>query len=119
MKPKHRFPALATLVFASAVWTCQSIAATIDKADNTNDPILTTSWSGAVVPGAADQNLTISSNLTLAQGAQSWNVASGRTLALDTGTSSRSADSTLNLQGAGTVSSSMTGLSNVNSVTHP
>jgi hypothetical protein len=94
MKPKHRFPALAALVFASAVWTCQSIAATIDKADNTD-------------------------NLTLAQGAQTWNVASGRTLTLDTGTFSRSAGSTLNLQGTGSVSSSTTCLSNVNSITHP
>ncbi len=173
MKPHHRLPALATLVLASAVWTSQTIAATIDKADNTDDLTLATSWSGGVVPGAediarwsglaaadsvslggnlslqgitigstggavtiqngntltlgssgidmsvADQNLTISSNLTLAQGVQTWNVASGRTLALDTGTFSRSAGSTLNLQGTGTVSSSMSGLSNVNDILGP
>lgn len=44
---------------------------------------------------AATQDLTISSNLSLASGAQAWNVASGRTLALNTGTFSRSTGATL------------------------
>jgi autotransporter-associated beta strand protein len=59
---------------------------------------------------------TISSNLTLAAGQQSWNVGTGSTLALTTGTFTRSAGATLNLSGAGTVSSSMTGISNTNGI---
>lgn len=52
---------------------------------------------------AATQDLTISSGLTL-NGGQIWNVASGRTLTLSTGTFTRNAGTTLNLQGTGTVS---------------
>lgn len=53
---------------------------------------------------AATQNLTISSRLALLGGVgQIWNIASGRTLTLDTGTFTRNAGATLNIQGAGTV----------------
>lgn len=44
---------------------------------------------------AATQNLTISSNLALATGNQTWNVGTGRVLTLNTGTFSRTAGATL------------------------
>lgn len=60
---------------------------------------------------AASQNLTISSNFAMFGGVgQVWNVNSGRTLTFDTGTFTRNAGATLNLQGAGTVA--MTNISN-------
>ncbi|MCU0748288.1 MAG: autotransporter-associated beta strand repeat-containing protein [Akkermansiaceae bacterium] len=61
---------------------------------------------------SATANLAISSNLAIGAGNQVWNVASGRTLTLSTGTFTRSAGATLNVQGAGTVSAAMTGISN-------
>ena len=45
--------------------------------------------SGGIDMSAASQNLTVSSNLALAQGAQTWRVATGRTLTLNTGTVTR------------------------------
>lgn len=68
---------------------------------------------------AATQDLTISSGLTIGSGRQVWNVASGRTLTLNTGTFTRSAGATLNLQGTGTVAASMTGLANTNGILGP
>lgn len=68
---------------------------------------------------SATQNLTIGSSLTLASGGQVWNVATGRTLTLNTGTFTRSAGAALNLQGAGTVAASMTGIANVNAILGP
>jgi autotransporter-associated beta strand protein len=68
---------------------------------------------------AASQDLTISSGLALATGNQNWNVATGRVLTLDTGTFTRAAGSTFNLSGGGTVSASMTGLTNTNSILGP
>lgn len=65
-----------------------------------------------IAMGAATQDLTISSNLTLAAGAQAWNVAAGRTLSLNTGTFTRTAGATLSVSGAGTVSVGMTGIAN-------
>jgi autotransporter-associated beta strand protein len=67
----------------------------------------------------ATQNLSISSGLTLANGGQSWNVASGRTLALSTGAFSRSAGTSLNLPGSGSVTSTMMGLANTNNILGP
>ena len=67
----------------------------------------------------ATQNLTISSGLTLANGGQAWNAAGGRTLALTTGAFSRSAGTALSLPGSGTVTSTMTGLVNVNNILGP
>jgi autotransporter-associated beta strand protein len=61
---------------------------------------------------AATTGLTISSGLTLGAGNQIWNVTNGQTLTLSTGTFFRSAGATLNLQGSGIMSSSMTGLAN-------
>lgn len=52
---------------------------------------------------------TISSNLTIS-GAQTFNVAAGRTLTLDTGTFTRNAGSTLNILSTGTITTTMTGL---------
>lgn len=69
--------------------------------------------------GSATQNLTISSGLTLAPGSQVWNVASGRSLILGTGTFTRSAGATLNLQAAGTISATMTGIANTNGILGP
>lgn len=69
--------------------------------------------------GSATQNLSISSGLTLAPGSQVWNVASGRTLTLGTGTFTRSAGSTLNLQAAGTITATMTGIANTNGILGP
>lgn len=68
---------------------------------------------------AATQDLTISSGFTLAQGGQTWDIASGRTLTLNTGTFTRNAGAALNLPGAGTVSASMTGLTNTNGILGP
>ena len=60
---------------------------------------------------AAEQNLSINSNLTLAAGKNTWNVATGRALTLGAGTFSRSAGATLNVDksiNAGTVTASLT-----------
>lgn len=54
---------------------------------------------------------TISSNLTLAAG-QTWSSAAGSTLALAAGTFTRNPGTTLDISGAGTLSSSMSGLAN-------
>ena len=63
---------------------------------------------------SAGQNLTISSALTIGAVNQGWNVASGETLTLNTGTFTRTAGGTLNIVtngGIGGVVSTMTGLS--------
>lgn len=53
---------------------------------------------------AATQNLTIQSGLTIKTAVgQMWNVATGRTLTLNTGLFTRGAGATLNVQGGGTV----------------
>lgn len=53
---------------------------------------------------AATQDLTIQSSLLLKSSfAQFWNIASGRTLTLETGTFTRGAGASLNIQGGGTV----------------
>ncbi|MDZ7619613.1 MAG: autotransporter-associated beta strand repeat-containing protein [Patescibacteria group bacterium] len=53
---------------------------------------------------AATQDLTIQSDLTLRSAyGQLWNIASGRTLTLETGLFTRGAGATLNIQGAGSV----------------
>lgn len=53
---------------------------------------------------AATQDLTIQSGFSLRTATgQIWNIATGRILTLDTGLFTRSAGSTLNVQGAGTV----------------
>ncbi|OYW75756.1 MAG: hypothetical protein B7Z37_11680, partial [Verrucomicrobia bacterium 12-59-8] len=53
---------------------------------------------------AATQSLTIQSGLTIKTAVgQLWNIASGRTLTLNTGLFTRSTGATLNVQGAGTV----------------
>jgi autotransporter-associated beta strand protein len=56
---------------------------------------------GGIDMSSATQNLSISSGLTLASGAQAWNVASGRSLAAS-GAFTRSTGATLNVSGAGT-----------------
>ena len=67
----------------------------------------------------ATQNLDINTNLTLAQGEQTWNLAADRVLNLGAGAFSRSAGAVLTIDGAGSVTSGMTGLSNVNSILGP
>ena len=61
---------------------------------------------------AATQNLTVGCGLTIGPGNQVWNVASGLTLTLNTGAFTRYAGATLDIQGSGTVTASMTGFSN-------
>lgn len=61
---------------------------------------------------AATQDLTISSGLSLLTNThQVWNVGTGRSLNLNTGTFVRGANATLNVQGGGVVTTTMTGLS--------
>lgn len=55
---------------------------------------------------------TVSSNLTIS-GSQTLNTAAGTTIALDTGVFTRNPGASLNIQGAGTVTSTMTNLSTV------
>jgi fibronectin-binding autotransporter adhesin len=67
--------------------------------------------SGGIDMSAASQNLTLSSSLALAQGAQTWKVATGRTLTLNTGTFTRATGAILLIDRAtqtGTVSASPT-----------
>lgn len=80
---------------------------------------LTLGVSGIDASALSSGTNSISSNLTLANGGQIWDVGTGATLALSTGSFSRSIGSTLNLQGAGTVSAAMTGLANVNGILGP
>jgi len=68
---------------------------------------------------AATHDLTINSNLALATGTQSWNLAAGRVLGLGTGTFNRVAGATLRIEGDGTVTSAMSGLSNTNGMLGP
>ena len=75
---------------------------------------------GGITVQAGAGNTTISSNLTLS-GNSIFNVGTGSTLTLDTGTFNRSDNrATLNIQGVGNGSSTMTGLSaNVTSIIGP
>jgi autotransporter-associated beta strand protein len=64
---------------------------------------------GGIDMSAATQDLSIASNLTLnSYNHQVWNIASGRTLSANTGVTTRSPGSTLNIQGAGTVATNLT-----------
>ena len=74
--------------------------------------------SGGIDMAAATQNLSITSNLTLG-GGQEWNVTTSQTLALTTGSFSRGVGTALSLPGAGSVTSSMAGLANSNSILGP
>jgi autotransporter-associated beta strand protein len=65
---------------------------------------------GITVTTGTVTGATISSNLTLS-GRQTFNVAAGRALTLDTGSFTRNAGATLNILSTGTVTSTMTGLS--------
>jgi autotransporter-associated beta strand protein len=76
---------------------------------------LTLGTAGIDMSGSS-QDLTIGTNLALASGGQTWNVASSRTLNLNTGAFSRNAFATLNLQGAGSFLANMTGLANANHI---
>jgi autotransporter-associated beta strand protein len=76
---------------------------------------LTLGASGIDMSGAS-HDLSISSSLSLANGAQAWNVPTGRTMTLDTGSFSRSTGSILNLTGDGTFATSMTGMANLNGI---
>lgn len=66
---------------------------------------------------AATQDLSISSGLALlANTNQVWNVGTGRSLNLNTGAFVRGANATLNVQGAGVVTTTMTGLALTNNI---
>jgi len=65
---------------------------------------------GGITVLAGSGNPTISSNLTV-RGNSIINVGNGRHITLNTGTFTRNAGATVNIQGAGTGSSTMTGLS--------
>ena len=65
---------------------------------------------GITVTSNSVTGATISSGLTLS-GSQTFNVAAGRTLTLNTGTFTRNAGSTLNILSTGTVTTTMTNLS--------
>ncbi len=65
---------------------------------------------GITVASTAVTGATIGSNLTIS-GGQSFNVAASMALALNTGTFTRNAGSTLNVLSTGTVTTTMTGLS--------
>ncbi|MES2923994.1 MAG: autotransporter-associated beta strand repeat-containing protein [Verrucomicrobiota bacterium] len=67
---------------------------------------------GGLDLSAATENLTISSSLILGAGNQPWNVASGRTLTLDTGTFTRSTGATVTRPNTGTVTTNMVGIVN-------
>lgn len=72
---------------------------------------LTLGRSGIDMSGAT-QDLSISSGLALLTSThQVWNVGTGRSLNLNTGAFSRGANATLNVQGGGVVTTTMTGLS--------
>jgi hypothetical protein len=69
--------------------------------------------------GTGTGNAIISSSLTV-NGNNIFNVGSGRTLTLQTGSFTRGAGATVNIQGAGSGSSTMTGLTaNVNNIIGP
>jgi autotransporter-associated beta strand protein len=104
---------------ANASWSGITISNPAGPVTITSGNTLTLGASGLDL-SAATQNLTISSGLTLGAGQhQSWNVAAGRTLTLNTGTFTRSTGTTLNLPGAGTVTSSMAGLTGDGSTPAP
>ncbi len=159
------------LSWASIFVVCSTHAATIQKANNTNNLNLTTSWSGGVVPGAndiaswnntvgssnstapgadltwkgisitdpggpvtigagniltlgssgidmsaANQDLTISSGITLSSG-QTWDVITGQILTLNTGVVVRSPGATLVANGGGSITT--TNIANVNGIVGP
>ncbi|MEY4387946.1 MAG: hypothetical protein RLY20_3229, partial [Verrucomicrobiota bacterium] len=97
---------------ADASWSGLSISNPAGPVTITAGSTLTLGASG-IDMSAANQNLTVSSGLALgAANHELWNVTSGRTLALNTGTFTRNSGATLNLPGAGAVTSSMPGLAN-------
>ena len=178
MKPHSaRFGALVarTSVATLLASACQTAyAAFIDKADNTDNLNLASSWVGGVVPGssdsaswyqlagansvllggdlsfngliigqtggtvtigganlltigtsgidmnAANQNLTINSNLAVTPGNQTWNIATGQALTLQTGTFTRGAGAAVVIDktvGTGTVTAS--NIANTNGIVGP
>src|SRR5205823_6313371 len=101
----------SVLLGANVSWNGIIVATTGGPVSIGAGNTLTTGTAG-INMSAATQNLTISSNLTIAPGNQLWNLAAGRTLALTTGSFTRSAGATLNVQGVGTVAVSVAGLAN-------
>lgn len=71
---------------------------------------LQSSGGGITIAATALGTTTVGSNLSLT-GAQIFTIASGTTLALDTGIFTRNPGAALNIQGAGTVTSTQTNLS--------
>lgn len=73
-------------------------------------PHTLTLGNGGISMATSTRNLAINTNLALAAGNQIWNVATARNLALTSGSFSRSTGSTVNFQGAGTISAALVGL---------
>jgi len=67
---------------------------------------------GGIDLASASADLAIASHLRLTPGRQIWNVPTGRSLHLLTGTFTRNTGTSLNIEGAGTVSAAMNGLAN-------
>jgi Passenger-associated-transport-repeat len=81
--------------------------------------LVTLAGGGGITVLTGSGNTTISSNLTVS-GNNIINLGSGRTITLNIGTFSRGTSGTVNIQGAGNGSSTMTGLSgNVNNIIGP
>jgi autotransporter-associated beta strand protein len=75
---------------------------------------------GGINMSAATQDLTISSGLTLGAGHQVWNVATGRTLTLNTGTFTRNPGATLVIdQTVNTGTIATTNITNTNGIVGP
>jgi autotransporter-associated beta strand protein len=178
MKPDLSNPYVRALVLGLSIASATvpfSNAAILEKADNSDNLNLTTSWTSGGVPGANDialwnstvtgasstllgsdlawqgllvanpggpvaigagntltlgrsgidlgtttQGLTISSNLATAAGNQTWNVATGQTLTLQTGTFTRAAAATVVIDktvGTGTITAS--NIVNTNNIVGP
>lgn len=107
----------STLLGSNQSWRGLSVVAPGGLATIGAGNTLTLGYSG-ITMSAATQNLTISSGLSLlANSSQTWNVTAGRTLTLNTGTFTRNSGSSVNIQGAGTVST--TNITNTNGIIGP
>jgi autotransporter-associated beta strand protein len=102
---------------ANASWAGILVANPGGTVNITSGNTLMLGASGIDMSGAT-ANLTISSGLTIT-GYEIWNLASGRTLTLNTGAFIRSNGATLNIQGAGTVTSSMAGFNSTDATVPP
>jgi len=108
-------PALSAAASVKGLAFSDSAASAYTISGNT----LTLGTSGIDASAVTSGTNTISSSLNLASGGQTWTSGAGSTIALNTGTFTRAAGSTLNIQGTGTISSSMSGIANTNGIVGP